>query len=111
MVPGAAVAQAILADPALLEQVLKDVDVIVQAIERLHAARVALTPPAAPAAAPLTLVTPSSAPVFDMSANALENYDAEQLVALRKAHAAEPHDASTCMVCAILERRLGSATP
>jgi hypothetical protein len=39
---------------------------------------------------------------------ALEEYDAEQLVAFRAEHRANPHEPAGCAYCVVLERRLGS---
>jgi len=107
----APIAQAVLADPALLEHFLEDVDLIVQAVERLHETAHALTapkpePPAAPAP-----IQPGVALMFDITPAALENADAETLVALRKDHSAVDHPFDGCFICALLERRLGSARP
>lgn len=107
----APIVEAVVADPALLEQFLNDVDLIVAAVERLHETAHALTapkpePPAAPAPP-----APVEAQVFDISPTVLENADAETLVALRKDHAAVDHPADGCHVCALLARRLGSHRP
>jgi hypothetical protein len=57
--------------------------------------------------APATDAT-GSAHVFDISPAALDDYDAEQLVALRAEHRADHHDPTRCHVCDVLMRRLGS---
>lgn len=133
MVPSLRIAQAVLADPALLERLLEDVGIIIEAGKRIHDAAHALTAPAttSPAAASAAIPELSTgdaasssssaaaeptdnagaARVFDVSQTALENYDAEQLVALRKDHAAVDHDTNHCIICQVLARRLGSARP
>lgn len=111
MVSAAAVAEEISKNPAFLEAILEDVHTIINAVARIHAAKAALRLPATPVVAPSTPAEPEGAKVFDTSAGALENYDAEQLVLLRKDHAAVDHPADACHICAILERRLGSAKP
>lgn len=133
MVNGTAVARAVLADPALIEQFFEDTKTIVDAIERLSTVVHTLIPPATPIAAPALPAAsaaapvssspaatdvahqappdPGSARVFDTSVQALENHDAETLVALRKDHSLVAHPLEGCHICEILARRLGSARP
>lgn len=57
------------------------------------------------APAPTSPALPSNqAPSFE----ALDDYDAAQLVAFRTEHRRDGHDPTGCAYCAILERRLGA---
>jgi hypothetical protein len=101
----------IIADVALLEQLITDGDAIVEGVSRFVEGIRALR---APAPAPVVTEeseTPASAPTFDTSVAAMENADAEQLVAIRKALAAGELGDVPAHVGAILRRRLGSDQP
>lgn len=52
--------------------------------------------------------TPAETRAWDTSDEALSEYDAAQLAALRADHRADNHDAGGCGVCSVLERRLGT---
>lgn len=94
--------------PELANQIFTGLETIIKAATSLGDAVLALTAPkvdAPIAPAPPAAVEPR---VWDTSPEALENYDAEALVALRADHRADNHSADGCNVCAVLVRRLGS---
>jgi hypothetical protein len=125
--------QALAQNPELLEQLLEDGETIVGAIGRfVETIRVLKTPIEAPApvAAPVVPAAPvavDQAPAAPIAAAvkaedadvswmktdhmSMENYDAEQLVAVRKALAAGLIEDVHGIVSAVLERRLGSSKP
>lgn len=94
--------------PELAAQILKGLETIVNAATSLGDAVLTLTAPKP--VAPVAPIAPetTTARVWDTSPEALDNYDAEQLVALRADHRADNHSADGCNVCAVLVRRLGS---
>lgn len=111
MVPGSVNAQTLVADAALLEQLITDGEAIVEGVARFVDGIRALRPPTATitAAAP---AAESGAPiVWDTTPEALAQYDGAQLTALRAEHALVEHDAARCHICKVLETRLGSARP
>lgn len=92
----------------LANKIIEALETIVQATTSLGDAVLTLTAP--PAAEPIAAAAPAVAEpiVWDTTPEALENYDAEQLVALRAVHRADNHSVTGCAVCAVLLRRLGN---
>lgn len=94
--------------PELANQIFTGLETIVRAAMSLGDAVLALTAPkpAEPIVPPAPETT--TARVWDTTPEALDNYDAEQLVALRADHRADNHAADGCAVCNVLLRRLGA---
>lgn len=92
----------------LANQILTDIYAIAEASSRIGAAVLAMKPVAPETPAEPAPETKAEPRVWDLSPEALDNYDAEQLVALRADHRADNHAADGCDVCAVLVRRLGS---
>lgn len=111
MVPGRINAQTLIADAALLEQLITDGEAIVEGVSRFVDGIRALRPQAPAVAAPAPVAEPGAPMVWDTTPAALAQYDGAHLKALRLDHAAVDHDPSTCHVCQVLETRLGSARP
>lgn len=100
--------QDIVVTPELANQIFDGLETIVKAATQLGDAVLTLTTPKADE--PIAPAAPAAveARVWDLSPEALDNYDAEQLVALRADHRADNHSAEGCATCAVLVRRLGS---
>lgn len=94
--------------PELANQIFTGLETIVKAATSLGDAVLALTAPKP--AEPIVQAAPetTTARVWDTTPEALDNYDAEQLVALRAEHRADNHMADGCAVCSVLLRRLGT---
>lgn len=101
--------------PELWDQFVEDLDRIAGAAESIG--RIAQTfhasdaPPAPHASISADVAGPveSGSPrVWDTSEDAMLNYDADHLVALRADHRADSHDPADCRVCNVLLTRLGA---
>jgi hypothetical protein len=103
--------QAVIADIELIEEIIAQGETFVATVgsfvEKLHALR---APAPAPVAEPVP-AAPTAPTAWDTSAQAMENYDAEALVAMRKDLAAGLIDDAHGVVASILARRLGSSKP
>lgn len=92
----------------LANRIIDGLSKIEEGTQQLGAAVLALTAPK-PAAAVECVDEPIAEPrVWDLSDAALNEYDAEQLVALRRDHRGDNHEPAGCSTCVVLERRLGS---
>ena len=94
--------------PADVSLLLDAAAQILEGAELLHAT---LTRYAIPLVEEPHVVAPDAAvpdSLVPVSADVLEHYDAEQLIAFRATHRADGHDPAGCESCAILTRRLGS---
>jgi hypothetical protein len=98
----------ILVDDALANQIIEDLDQLETGIGQIKHAVLTFMNRPAPTAVHQKPDPSSEARVWDTSDEALLNYDAEQLVAVRADHRADNHASEDCPVCAILARRLGS---
>src|SRR5262245_40246571 len=105
-------------DPALFQQFVEDCERIVGAAEAvasvarvLTAAKDGKVVTSEHVQAAAEVAEPATPRVWDTRAAALENYDGEQLVALRKDHLSVDHDVTDCYICAIVDRRLGYREP
>ncbi|HKW01173.1 MAG TPA: hypothetical protein VJN96_15215 [Vicinamibacterales bacterium] len=100
--------KSILVDDALANAIIEDLDRLEAGLDKIRRAVLKFMNAPAPTAVNEKPADTGGARVWDTSDEALLNYDAEQLVALRADHRADHHAPDGCPVCAILERRLGS---
>lgn len=100
--------QDIVVTPELANQIFDGLETIVKAATQLGDAVLTLTTPKPVEVPAVELPAVAEPRVWDLSPEALDNYDAAQLVALRADHRADKHSADGCDVCAVLVRRLGS---
>lgn len=98
----------VLVSEVLANQIIDGLERIIEATTQLGDAVHTLSAPRTAPAAPVSAPAPADAIVWDVSQEALREYDAEQLLALRAAHRSVEHVPEDCAVCATLERRLGS---
>jgi hypothetical protein len=98
----------VLVSEDLANQIVEGLGKIVDAATAMGDAVLALTVRTPETPTPASDQGPAEPRVWDLTDDALANYDAEQLVALRADHRADQHDATDCHVCGVLVRRLGS---
>lgn len=92
----------------LANQIIDGLSKIEEGTQQLGAAVLALTAPKPAAAVESVVEQPAEPRVWDLSDEALNEYDAEQLVALRRDHRGDNHEPNGCNTCAVIARRLGS---